>query len=1188
MDPRTQLVDVIRNVRNRWRLRLALRGAVVVVAGTILALLLSASGLESFRFSAGAIITFRILSVAIFVGLLFYGLVWPLRRRVTDAQVAMYLEECDPTLEAAIISAVEATTNGGSPDHSPRLVEKLVEQAIEQCRAVEHGSTVDRTATKRHSISLAAIAAVTALIIALGPAYLRQGLSALLIISRSAEASSPYSIEVTPGSGKVPRGADQAIRAKLVGFSAKDAAVLMRTSAAAPFERVPLVPAAGNDPSTFEGMLFHLDKQTDYYVESNGVVSKTFTLAVVDLPTVKQLDLEYVFPSYTGLPPRKVDDGGDVAAIKGTEVRLRITPTMAAPSGRILLNDGASAPLTTQSDGSLTGSFRIDRQGFYRIELTGPHAEKVDASPQYTIDVIDDQAPAVHFTKPGRDTQATPVEELFLEARADDDYGVKSLQLFYSVNGGNGKTINLFGGGKPLNEVSAGHTIYLEELGLKPGDFVSYYAKATDTDVVQGPKTSTSDIYFVQIRPFRKDYKQAQSQAMGGGGGGGGQQAVGELSRQQREIVAATFNIVRDKAKTKPDKFRENVVFINLAQAKLREQVDDLVGKLKARLGAVDPSFNKLAEVLPKASEEMKLAENDLKAVKPDNALSPEQRALKLLQEAEQQYELQVSMQNGGGGGGGGGNQYAEDLADLFELELDKLANQYEMQQRAMQQSGDNQIDQLVEKLKELARRQQQEMERQRRLAQAGQSGGANSGANQRALADELEKAARQLEQLRRDEQRQDLNDAMRRMQDAADAMRRAAANGSSDGGAQAQQALDRLREAQQKLERNQGGRGERDIQRALRQAEELAKEQKEVASDVNSLDQAGDGRQARAQQLSQRKDAMDAKVADLQQQLEKLANETRRDEKDASRRLDEAAGSIRDKKIREMIRYSKATLQGQGSQYARGMEETIGTNLDALQKKIGEAASAMGKASKQDAMERAADKARDLTRGLESIDQRMRERSQNGRNQNGQQNNQNGQQSNQNGQQSGQNGQQGSQNGQSSSQNGQQGSQDGQNASGANNGGRANDGYTNGSPNRGGAWGGDARNWGGYYGGYWNPDDIRQWRREYREWANDADALRRQLQATGVSPRELEDIIRDLQRFDNDRLYADPRGLEQLQAAALEKLKKFEFSLRRKVENGNDSLSLSGSDQVPEGFRQAIEEYYRSLSRKSTPAPPR
>jgi Domain of unknown function (DUF4175) len=1173
MDHRTELVDVIRSVRNRWRLKLAMRGILVVVAGTLFALLLSASGLESFRFSAGAVIAFRVVSVAVFTALLLYGLVWPLRRQVTDSQVAMYLEESDPTLEAAIISAVEATANGGSADHSPRLVERLVEQAIERCRAVADGHAADRSAIRRHAVTLAAVAAAAALLVSLGPAYLRHGLSALLIISRSAEAASPYRIEVLPGNAKVPRGGDQTIRAKLIGFTSKDVGIMMRSSPGAPFERVPLVAATGADsttPGAFEGMLFHLEKPTDYYVESNGVRSPMFTLAVVDLPTVSQLDIEYRFPAYTGLAPRTVEDGGDVAAIRGTEVRLRITPSMAAPGGRILLNDGAAAPLTTGGDGTLTGSFKIDRQGFYRIELTGPHAEKVDASPQYTIDVIDDQAPAVRFTKPGRDTQASPVEELFLEARADDDYGVKSLQLSYSVNGGSSKTINLFGGGRTLTEVSAGHTIYLEELGLKPGDFVSYYAKASDADAVQGPKTTTSDIYFVQIRPFRKDYRPAQS--MAGGGGGGGQQ-VGELSRQQREIVAATFNTVRDKAKTKPEKYRENVALINLSQAKLRQQVEELMGKLKARLGVVDPAFNKIAEVLPQAAEEMKAAENDLRAVKPDTALSPEQRALKLLQDAEQQYELQVAMQNGGGGGGGQ-SQLAEDLADLFELELDKLANQYEMQQRAMQQSGDHQVDELVEKLKELARRQQQEIERQRRLAQAGQSS-SGSGSNQRAIAEELEKAARQLQQLTRDEQRQELGDAMRRMQEAADAMRRAAANGSRDGGAQATEALNKLRDIQQRLERNQAGRGDRDIQRALRQAEELAREQKDVSSEVNGLEQAGDGRQGRAQQLAQRKDAMDAKVADLQQQLEKLANETRRDQRDASRKLDEAAGSIRDKKIREMIRYSKSALNGTASQYARGMEETIGSNLDALQKKIGEAATAMGKSSQQDALARAADKTRDLVRGIESLDQRMRERGQNGRNQNGQRPSQGPQDAQ--GSQASQNAQ-GSQSAQGSQ--GSEGAQDGQNAQGGQAGGRASDGRYNGSPN-GPYGGGDARNWGGYWGG-WNPDDIRQWRREYREWTQDAEALRRQLQASGVNPRDLDEIIRDLQRFDNDRMYVDPRGLELLQAAALDKLKKFEFGLRRKIESNNESLSLSGSDQVPEGFRQAIEEYYRSLAKKT------
>src|SRR5207253_1693294 len=193
-------------------------------------------------------------------------------------------------------------------------------------------------------------------------------------------------------------------------------------------------------------------------------------------------------------------------------------------------------------------------------------------------------------------------------------------------------------------------------------------------------------------------------------------------------------------------------------------------------------------------------------------------------------------------------------------------------------------------------------------------------------------------------------------------AARRAAAGRSADRSArreaeraraQANQALDRLREAQQRLERNQGGRGDRDLQRAQRQAEELANEQKEVASDVNSLDQAqaGPGRDAKAKTLGERKEAMDAKVADLQQQLERLANQMRRDEEEAARKLDEAAGSIRDKRIREKIRYTQRVIQQGGQQSARGMEDDIGANLDALQKKIGDAASAVGRQSKQDSL---------------------------------------------------------------------------------------------------------------------------------------------------------------------------------------------------------------------------------------------
>jgi hypothetical protein len=1166
---RAELVNVIRQVRNRWRLKLTLRGAVIVVGGTLLALLLSASGLEALKFSAPAIIGFRIAIALVVVALLLRSVVEPLLRRVSDTQVALYLEEHDRSLQTEILSAVEAVETA-SPDHSPALVDRLVELAVEKCRALETQRAIDRAAMRRHLLTMGGVLAAAALLVVFGPAYLRHGLSALLVLSRSAEAASPYKIEVRPGTATVPRGSDQTVSAKLLGFKSPDAVLMMRVAPASGFERLPLIATA--DPSTFEGMVFHLEKPIDYYVESAGVRSPIFTITLVDLPAVRQLELEYHFPAYTGLAPQKVESAGDVAALRGTEVRLRVTPTMATPGGRVVLNENSSSPpLTRQADGTLTGSFKIERQGFYRIELDGPHGEHVAASPQYTIDVLGDRPPTVSITKPGRDTSASPVEEVFVDARASDDFGVKGLELVYSMNGGPEKTVklvNVTGGAKPLPEVSAGHTLYLEELGLKPGDVVSYYARATDNDGVEGPKSATSDIYFVQIRPFRKDYKPAQSQAGGGGGGGND---VGALSRQQREVVAGTFNTLRDKGKVSAEKYRENVVFLTLAQAKVRQQVNELSEKMASRQVNRDPAFQKIAELLPKAAAEMKTAELDLQKQATKEALPPEQRALQILQEAEQEYEVQVSAQRNGGGGGGGG-QMAEDLADLFELELDKLANQYEMQQRADQQSTDKKIDELAEKLKELARRQQAEAERQRRLAQAGQnqSGGGSGSSQQRALADEAEQAARRLEQLTREQPRQDLSDAARRLQEAADAMRRAAANASRDGGAAAADAQRRLEEALQQIQRRQGGRGQRDIQNAIRQAEELANDQKEISSEVNGLDQAGAQRDARVQKLAERKDTMEAKLGGLEKDLQQLADDTRGTQRDASRKLQEAASSIRDNKVKEKIRYSKGLLQGQAAEYAKNFEANIGSNLDALRKKIGEAAGEMDKSSKQGQLARALEQTRELVRGMESLDQRMRERAQPGRDGQDRQDGRDGRQ----GQQGSRGNQQGPPQGSRENQQGSQGQQ-GQQGSQGSQGSRDAQGLSFGAP-RGGNDGSDARP--NAYG--YGSDYTRQFRRELREYANTADDLRRRLAQAGVNPRDLDAAIRDLRDLENGLVDADPKGLQQLQAS-VDRLKKFEFDLRKKLGSDSQQLFLSGSDEVPAGFRQAIEEYYRALAKK-------
>ena len=462
----------------------------------------------------------------------------PLKRQVNDAQVAR--TEARSVSQASILSAVEASSGGVplSDSHSQALVERLVQRSRGKMprRRLQPYDRARRL--RRHLMTLAGVMAAALLLVVLGPPFLRTGLSELLKFTSSAEAATPYRIEVTPGTTTVPRNSDQQIKAKLVGFKSAEAEVRMRSASTGAFEHVPLVPTS--DPQVFDGILFHLEKPIDYKVVANGVESALFTMTLVDLPTVDKLELEYRYPAYTGLPPQKIENGGDVAALRGTEVFLHIVPTMNAPSGRILLTDTDSRPLTRQADGSLTGSFTIDKQGFYRIELEGPKAEHVIASPQYTIDVTADRSPTVSFLKPGRDTMATSVEELFVEPKASDDFGIKQLELVYAVNGGKEKVVKLFGG-KPMTDVAA--TRLSRRARPQTGDSGVALREGDDSTRCRARPCRA---YLLLCRSAcSRRTSSRRSRRPGAAAGRGGGNDVGQLSQQQKEIVAATFNVIR-------------------------------------------------------------------------------------------------------------------------------------------------------------------------------------------------------------------------------------------------------------------------------------------------------------------------------------------------------------------------------------------------------------------------------------------------------------------------------------------------------------------------------------------------------------------------------------------------------------------------------------------------------------------
>src|SRR6185437_262630 len=502
----------------------------------------------------------------------------------------------------------------------------------------------------------------------------------------------------------------------------------------------PMEPAKAK--TDFRFSIFNIQDSVEYFVESNNVRSDVFKLNVVDLPYVKQLDLSLNFPAFTNLPTKAVEDGGDIAALKGTVATITAKLSGKVRAARIVFADGKKTDMQLQGS-DFVGQLTVSNDTSYYIELVSVDGEAYRGSNEYDVSVLNDQPPVISFDKPGRDRKATNLEEVFTQARAEDDYGVVSMDLHFSVNGGAEKTVNL----QQLTRESArsltgAYTFFLEEYNLKPGDFISYFAKARDAS-----NEATSDIYFIEVKPFEMEYKQSQQ---GGGGGQGGDQDQNALSRRQKDLIAATHRLIREGDKYTDQERKDGYDAVAIGQEKLRTDTLEFLDRMGRRLGGVDgqKQVAEMAEHLKQAAKEMEGAPPPLRKEQGKDALPPEQRALQRLLAADAIFrEVQVAFgDQSSSGGGSGGQREQQELAGLFELELDKMKNQYETVQRQQQQQAEQQKSEAERRLEELARRQQAALDEQRR--RLAQSANGSSGSNQRQqqeMIDEARKAAREL-----------------------------------------------------------------------------------------------------------------------------------------------------------------------------------------------------------------------------------------------------------------------------------------------------------------------------------------------------------------------------------------------------------------------------------------------------------
>jgi hypothetical protein len=1107
-----ELRSYARRLRDRFRLGVLARGTAVLAALALIATLLLTLITSRFAFSSPSLWSARVVLIVALALAAAFGLAIPLWRW-SQRWWARRAEQAFPQFKERLLTFTERDQERRDP-----FLELLAADTLKVARTADVKSAVpDRVLGGLLVAGLVSLATLIWLIRA-GPGYLGYGASALW----TGPAAAPYfQIRVKPGNATVRRHADQLITAELPGLNSRQLSIHVRYQGATKWEAAPMQqqPAGPGYQFLFAG----IPEDIEYYVGTGSIETAHFHLQVADIPAVKQIRVTYHHPEWMHQADAVEEHGGDLRAVAGTEARLEVLTDRAMSRGVLALDDGHEIPLTAGAGNVYHASIVLEKDGTYHVAARETAAGTQRISEDYFIEASPVKPPEVAVVRPDRDYRASPIEEVTLSATASDDFGLADFALRYSVNGGPEQTVKLLKEEErgTATKASGGAVLALETLKLVPGDVVGFYALAKDAR-----SESRSDISFIQVDPFEREFSQSQ-QSGGAGGGMGNEQA--QIAEREKEIIAATWR--QAGLKNPPaSQAAEQAKFLSDVQNTLRGQAEALAGRLQMRdLHLQNEQFGSFEQDMAQAAAAMRPAAQKLTGQAWSAAVSDEQKALQHLLRAEATFR-QIQVAFGSAAGSGGVNSAGRDLASLFDLELDTEKNQYESaQQAATKEQRSALVDEALRKLDELARRQNALAEQRRSDRQS-----AEERWQQEMLRRKAEELTRQLEQLARSGAQSTsgqaqaasgsaAQQALSRLRQAQEDMRHAV---DQQNAAAARQAAQRLREAMNLL----GGVQRQDAGRQLdslgREAERLAKEQREQADRMRSL------QGPRAPGLRGGASPIESLIADRQKlanDLAALTRDMRAAERAALERSHGAASKLRDA-LNDLEQADTETqLQRSADQLRRGYaplsdapENEIASELEHLKGQLGEAQQAMNAAQGQpgdgalDAVER-------LRGRLAALDQGLRR------------------------------------------------SSGPVTAGGGNGGGPVNGAWNTGnntfSPGRAAA-----------------PDTSPlpvDPERVFSQGMHELDQLRRAVGEDPAARRQVDELVRAMQKLDPKRFPGNPAMVDEIYARVLGGVDRLELTLRHEpAESLPGQVRSDSPAPVPAGYEASVADYFRRLSK--------
>ena len=356
-------------------------------------------------------------------------------------RLARLIEHAEPKLREDLLSAVELGDPTSDAAFDSEQFRSLVQSDVAQrMEGMEVERLLPVNLVRRYLAIAAAI--VVALIAGFAVTGMQFGtlLARALFPGANLARVSQFQIAIVspdPAERIVPHGETVPLVASISGGRVGKA-VLEVFSETGGREVVQMTPLAGDQ---FSATIQVGRENVRYRVRAGDAITRKYELGAVARPHVVAFAKTFHFPKYARMADKSVrEENGDLIALEGSEVELRLKTNQAIRSGELRLDQGkqqATVALTAEADGSLVGRVPVSASGTYRVFLVGAQTGFENKfSPEYEIRAEPDLVPQVELVLPKSDLIIPANEIVDLRGTASDDLPIARVAQMTRVNEG--------------------------------------------------------------------------------------------------------------------------------------------------------------------------------------------------------------------------------------------------------------------------------------------------------------------------------------------------------------------------------------------------------------------------------------------------------------------------------------------------------------------------------------------------------------------------------------------------------------------------------------------------------------------------------------------------------------------------------------------------------------------------------